>query len=59
MSVIIILLLVLAVVAVAIALLFGVIYLTKDKRFPSSHIDDNPEMRKRGITCAHHEESNK
>ena len=59
MRIIIILLLVLAVVAVAIALLVGVIYMTKDKRFPSSHIDDNPEMRKRGITCAHDEEFNK
>ena len=56
MSTLIVLLLVLVVVAVAVALLVGLIYMTKDKRFPNTHIHDNPEMRKRGITCARDKE---
>ena len=54
MSTLIVLLLILVVVAVA--LLVGLIYMTKDKRFPNTHIHDNPEMRKRGIKCARDKE---
>ncbi|MBQ7691278.1 MAG: hypothetical protein IJT30_08855 [Muribaculaceae bacterium] len=34
-------------------LLLGVrIFFTRGGRFPNTHIHSNPEMRKRGITCA-------
>ena len=56
MDMLMILLLVLGVVALAVALLVGLIYLNKDKRFPNTHIHDNPEMRKRGISCPRDEE---
>ena len=38
---------------VGLAVLLGVkIFFVKGGRFPNTHIDSNPEMRKRGITCA-------
>lgn len=36
-------------------LLMGVrVLFVKGGKFPNSHIDGNPELQKRGITCAHH-----
>ena len=46
------LLLTVAFVAVAVALLGVRIFFTKDGKFPNTHIHDNEEMKKRGITCA-------
>lgn len=46
------LLLTVALVAVAVALLGVKIFFVKGGRFPNTHIHDNPEMRKRGISCA-------
>ena len=46
------LLLTLAVVGLAVVLLGVKIFFVKGGRFPNTHIHDNPEMRKRGITCA-------
>ena len=47
-----ILLLTLAIVGLAVLLLGVKIFFVKGGRFPKTHIDDNPEMRKRGIKCA-------
>ena len=46
------LLLTVALVAVAVALLGVKIFFVKGGKFPNTHIHDNPEMRKRGISCA-------
>ena len=46
------LLLTLAIVGLAVVLLGVKILFVKGGRFPNTHIHDNPEMRKRGITCA-------
>ena len=46
------LLLTLAIVGLAVLLLGVKVFFVKGGRFPNTHIDDNPEMRKRGITCA-------
>ena len=46
------LILTLVIVAVAVVLLGVKIFFVKGGRFPNTHIHDNPEMRKRGITCA-------
>ena len=46
------LILTLVIVAVAVMLLGVKIFFVKGGRFPNTHIHDNPEMRKRGITCA-------
>ena len=46
------LLLTLAIVGLAVLLLGVKIFFVKGGRFPNTHIHDNPEMRKRGITCA-------
>ena len=45
-------LLTLAIVGLAVVLLGVKIFFVKGGRFPNTHIHDNPEMRKRGITCA-------
>lgn len=47
-----VLLLSVALIAVAVTLLGIRIFFTKNGKFPNTHIHDNPEMRKRGITCA-------
>ena len=46
------LLLTLVIVGLAVLLLGVKIFFVKGGRFPNTHIHDNPEMRKRGITCA-------
>ena len=46
------LVLTLVIVGLAVLLLGVKIFFVKDGRFPNTHIHDNPEMRKRGITCA-------
>ena len=46
------LLLTLAIVGLAVLLLGVKIFFVKGGRFPNTHIHDNAEMRKRGITCA-------
>ncbi|MBR1543413.1 MAG: hypothetical protein IJ626_00775 [Muribaculaceae bacterium] len=43
-------------VGVAVALLGVKVFFVKGGRFPNTHIHGNPEMRKRGITCAKDEE---
>lgn len=45
-------LIVVALVAIAVALLGVKIFFVKGGRFPNTHIHDNAEMRRRGITCA-------
>ena len=50
------LLLTVALVAVAVALLGVKIFFVKGGKFPNTHIHDNPEMRKRGISCARDKE---
>lgn len=42
----------LVIVGLAVLLLGVKVFFVKGGRFPNTHIDDNPEMRKRGITCA-------
>ena len=51
-----ILLLTLAIVGLVVVLLGVKIFFVKGGRFPNTHIHDNPEMRKRGITCARDKE---
>ena len=41
-----------ALLGLAVLLLGLKIFFVKGGRFPNTHIHDNPEMRKRGITCA-------
>ena len=50
------LLLTLAIVGLAVLLLGVKIFFIKGGRFPNTHIHDNPEMHKRGITCARDKE---
>ena len=50
------LLLTLAIVGLAVVLLGVKIFFVKGGRFPNTHIHDNAEMRKRGITCARDKE---
>ena len=45
------LLLTLVIVGLAVLLLGVRVFFVKGGRFPKTHIDDNPEMRKRGIKC--------
>ncbi len=40
------------IVAFAVLLLGIKIFFVKGGHFPKTHIGDNPEMKKRGITCA-------
>ena len=47
-----VLLLTLAIVGLAVLLLGVKVFFVKGGRFPNTHIHDNAEMRKRGITCA-------
>ncbi|MBQ4367155.1 MAG: hypothetical protein II786_03635 [Muribaculaceae bacterium] len=47
-----ILLLTIALIALAVGLLGVKIFFVKGGRFPNTHIHGNPEMRRRGITCA-------
>lgn len=53
-------LLILAVIILGIILLiFSIgIFFGKRKKFPESSINKNPELTKRGLTCAKHEELN-
>ncbi|MBR1552120.1 MAG: hypothetical protein IJ632_07360 [Muribaculaceae bacterium] len=51
-----ILLLTVTLLALAVGLLGVKIFFVKGGRFPNTHIHDNPEMRRRGITCARDEE---
>lgn len=46
------LLVIVLLVGVAVLLLGVKIFFIKGGRFPNTHIHDNPEMRRRGITCA-------
>lgn len=46
------LLLTIVLIALAVMLLGVKIFFVKDGRFPNTHIHENPEMKKRGITCA-------
>jgi len=46
------LLLVIGLIGLAVLLLGVRIFFVKGGRFPNTHIHDNPNMRKRGITCA-------
>lgn len=43
-------------VGLAVALLGVKVFFVKGGKFPNSHIHNNPEMRKRGITCARDDE---
>ena len=45
------LLLSIALVAVAVLLLSFKVLLVKGSKFPSGHVHDNPELRKRGMAC--------
>ena len=45
------------VLLLAAVILMGVrVLFVKGGKFPDSHVDGNPELRKRGIRCAHHNE---
>ena len=50
------LLLALGIVGLAVVLLGVKVFFVKGGRFPNTHIHDNAEMRKRGITCARDKE---
>lgn len=43
---------VIVLLAVAVALLGVKVFFVKGGRFPNTHIHGNPEMKRRGITCA-------
>ena len=49
-------LLTLVIVGLAVVLLGVKIFFVHGGRFPNTHIHDNAEMRKRGITCARDKE---
>ncbi|MBR1934838.1 MAG: hypothetical protein IJ835_02160 [Muribaculaceae bacterium] len=51
-----ILLLTVALIGVAVVLLGVKIFFVKGSKFPNTHIHANPEMKRRGITCARDEE---
>jgi hypothetical protein len=44
-------LLILVILLPAILLMGYKVFFTKEGKFPSTHVDTNPEMRKRGIKC--------
>lgn len=44
----------LVIVAISVMLLSIRILIKRDGKFPETHIDRNPEMRKLGIKCAKH-----
>lgn len=46
-------------IAFATVLLGIKVFFTKNGRFPNTHIHGNPEMKKRGITCARDKDFNK
>ena len=46
------LLITVALVGIAVLLLGVKVFFVKGGRFPNTHIHANPEMRRRGITCA-------
>ncbi len=49
------LLLVILLIGLAVTLLGVRVFFVKGGRFPNTHIHSNPEMRRRGITCAQDE----
>lgn len=51
-----ILILTIILVGLAVLLLGVKVFFVKGGRFPHTHIDGNPEMRKRGIKCVRHDE---
>ena len=51
-----ILLLTVALIGVAVVLLGVKIFFVKGGKFPNTHIHANPEMKRRGITCARDED---
>ncbi len=51
-----ILLLTVALIGVAVVLLGVKIFFVKGGKLPNTHIHANPEMKRRGITCARDEE---
>ncbi len=51
-----VLLLTVGLIAIAVVLLGVKIFFVKGGRFPNTHIHANPEMKKRGITCARDDE---
>jgi hypothetical protein len=46
-------LLILVILLPAILLMGYKVFFTKEGKFPPTHVDTNPEMRKRGIKCVH------
>lgn len=44
-------LLILVILLPAILLMGYKVFFTKEGKFPPTHVDSNPEMRKRGIKC--------
>jgi hypothetical protein len=46
------LVIIIVLIALAVILLGVKIFFVKGGRFPNTHIHDNAEMKKRGITCA-------
>jgi fumarate reductase subunit C len=46
------LVIIIVLIALAVMLLGVKIFFVKGGRFPNTHIHDNAEMKKRGITCA-------
>ena len=46
------LVIVIVLISLAVMLLGVKIFFVKGGRFPNTHIHDNAEMKKRGITCA-------
>lgn len=51
-----VLVLTVALIGVAVVLLGVKIFFVKGGKFPNTHIHANPEMKRRGITCARDEE---
>ncbi len=51
-----ILILTIILVGVALLLLGIKVFFVKGGRFPHTHIDGNPEMKKRGINCPRHDD---
>ncbi|MDE6802087.1 MAG: hypothetical protein K2J06_04900 [Muribaculaceae bacterium] len=46
-------------IAVAVTLLGVKVFFVKGGQFPSGHAHDIPELRKRGIRCAHSDDSDR
>lgn len=42
----------LALISICVLLMGIRVFFTKNGRFPSSHVGDSPELKKRGIHCA-------